>query len=52
MIVGRGACRHPDGAAKFLASSLEVFGDELARHARNGVCGRAQRPILPLGRAA
>ena len=52
MIVGRGACRHPDGAARFLASSLTVFADELSRHARNGVCGRAQRPILPLGRAS
>ncbi len=50
MVAGRGACRHPDGAARFLASSLAVFGDELARHARNGVCGKAQRPILPLGR--
>jgi NADH:ubiquinone oxidoreductase subunit F (NADH-binding) len=51
MVAGRGACRHPDGAARFLTSSLTVFADELARHARNGVCGRAQRPILPLGSA-
>jgi NADH:ubiquinone oxidoreductase subunit F (NADH-binding) len=51
MVAGRGACRHPDGAARFLTSSLLVFADELARHARNGVCGRAQRPILPVARA-
>ena len=51
LVTGRGACRHPDGAARFLASSLTVFADELARHARNGSCGKARRPVLPLGRA-
>src|SRR6266571_2543680 len=29
---GRGACRHPDGAAMFLASSLQVFAQEFASH--------------------
>ena len=29
---GRGACKHPDGAAIFLSSALEVFGDEFASH--------------------
>ena len=51
LVTGRGACRHPDGAARFLASSLTVFADELARHARHGVCDKALRPILPLGPA-
>src|ERR1700674_3718241 len=34
---GRGACRHPDGAAIFLQSSLQVFADEFARHPAHGL---------------
>ena len=30
---GRGACKHPDGAAVFLSSALEVFERDFARHA-------------------
>ena len=29
---GRGACKHPDGAALFLASALDVFAQEFAGH--------------------
>ena len=29
---GRGACRHPDGAALFLSSALNVFAAEFAKH--------------------
>jgi len=29
---GRGACRHPDGAAMFLSSALSVFEREFANH--------------------
>ncbi len=29
---GRGACRHPDGAAVFLQSALHVFEDDFATH--------------------
>jgi NADH:ubiquinone oxidoreductase subunit F (NADH-binding) len=29
---GRGACRHPDGAAMFLSSALQVFAAEFAHH--------------------
>jgi NADH:ubiquinone oxidoreductase subunit F (NADH-binding) len=45
---GRGACRHPDGAAQFVESALAVFGDELAQHAQHGGCRRKHRRILPL----
>ena len=33
-IRGRGACHHPDGAARFVESALSVFGDEIERHRR------------------
>jgi NADH:ubiquinone oxidoreductase subunit F (NADH-binding) len=29
---GRGACHHPDGAVRFVESSLNVFGADLNRH--------------------
>jgi NADH:ubiquinone oxidoreductase subunit F (NADH-binding) len=31
-VCGRGACKHPDGAAMFLASALHVFPEEFATH--------------------
>ncbi len=42
-LAGRGACRHPDGAAGLLFSVLSTFGDEFSRHARSGSCS-AGRP--------
>ena len=44
---GRGACHHPDGAARFVESALSVFGDELEHHRRQ----RCSAPPagLPLG---
>jgi NADH:ubiquinone oxidoreductase subunit F (NADH-binding) len=47
-VTGRGACRHPDGAARFLESALRVFDDEIRAH-RSGRCsGENSRPVLPL----
>jgi len=37
-IAGRGACKHPDGAVRFVQSSLRVFASEIARHAHSGPC--------------
>ncbi len=48
-IRGRGACHHPDGAARFVESALKVFGHELSHHQRQ----RCTAPPagLPLGEA-
>ena len=32
---GRGACHHPDGAARFVESALSVFGGEIEWHRRS-----------------
>jgi NADH:ubiquinone oxidoreductase subunit F (NADH-binding) len=40
-VAGRGACRHPDGATRFVESALHVFAREFELH-RHGRCtGRA-----------
>lgn len=37
-VAGRGACHHPDGSTRFLASALHVFEPEIEMHRRFGVC--------------
>jgi NADH:ubiquinone oxidoreductase subunit F (NADH-binding) len=40
LVAGRGACRHPDGAAQLMASALDVFAADFASHAATGRCLR------------
>lgn len=42
-VAGRGACHYPDGAVRFVASALDVFGDEVARHGQNRGCTLERR---------
>jgi NADH:ubiquinone oxidoreductase subunit F (NADH-binding) len=47
LVIGRGACAHPDGAAAFVTSGLRVFSAEFEDHARHGPCDAcAGRPVL------
>ncbi len=41
LLAGRGACRHPDGAAGLLGSALRVFADEFELHDRYHRCSVA-----------
>ncbi len=53
LVGGRGACSHPDGVARLVASALEVFAQELSDHAHHGPCAACALPSeLPRQRAS
>jgi NADH:ubiquinone oxidoreductase subunit F (NADH-binding) len=51
MVAGRGACKLPDGALRFVTSGFTVFAEHIAEHAARGPCAAAGRqPVLPVPR--
>ncbi len=47
VVDGRGACAHPDGVVRLVASALAVFAADVARHlAGNGCAGLWRQPVL------
>jgi NADH:ubiquinone oxidoreductase subunit F (NADH-binding) len=47
LIRGRGACKHPDGVARFVASARHTFAEHAALHRRRGPCPD-HPPVLPV----
>jgi NADH:ubiquinone oxidoreductase subunit F (NADH-binding) len=47
MVAGRGACKLPDGAIRFLNSARRVFESHIARHRDCGPCPGNVTQILP-----
>ncbi|WP_431247885.1 hypothetical protein [Leifsonia xyli] len=39
LVVGRGACHHPDGTVRLIRSALQTFGRDVHAHA-DGRCTR------------
>ena len=49
LVSGRGACKHPDGAAQLARSALDAFGADAAWHEQRGPCRGIRRlPVLPV----
>lgn len=47
---GRGACRHPDGAARVASSALHAFAADVERHVAGQPCVHMGRSVVPLSR--
>ena len=52
-VIGRGACRHPDGAVRLARSALSAFAADVKSHVSRRVClsarhGQQRGPLLPI----
>jgi NADH:ubiquinone oxidoreductase subunit F (NADH-binding) len=43
LMPGRGACRHPDGATRFVGTGLAAFAEDVERHQRGMICAPGAR---------
>jgi NADH:ubiquinone oxidoreductase subunit F (NADH-binding) len=47
LLTGRGACKHPDGAARLAATALRTFASEVRQHLARGPCPAAVARAQP-----
>jgi len=47
-VAGRGACHHPDGATRLIASALATFEHDFTEHAHGRACNGSRRLTLPV----
>jgi NADH:ubiquinone oxidoreductase subunit F (NADH-binding) len=52
LLTGRGACHHPDGTVRFIASALTAFAAEIASHARGRCTATRSDLFLPVAAPA
>lgn len=48
LVADRGACRHPDGSVRLVASALRVFAGEVSLHRAGRCSARTARAFLPV----